>query len=225
MRKIFADIEEPILFRTTNATVYEATLNSGSLWLRSDRYYREIEDQVRKDDGEGIDSGKTTIPLQFDLPGNSSIAISGDGLIGQEIVPHYILSMHGPSISVEQLHLFGGNTFGIRTISKLSTEILFRSSHLTKCVGYRFGAVYYQYATLARSLRSFGGPAIRLTDNPPVYLNPLITDVLRKLPVKPFIEQDEWRIVIFTKGYLSDDPEMPLRINVDPSHFYPYQQA
>jgi hypothetical protein len=57
---------------------------------------------------------------------------------------------------------------------------------------------------------------------PPLYLDPLNTDVLRKQPIRPFIEQDEWRIVIFTEGYLNDDPHAPLQIQVDPSHFYPY---
>ncbi len=61
--------------------------------------------------------------------------------------------------------------------------------------------------------------------NPPVYLNPLNTDVLRKRPIVPFIEQDEWRIVILTNGYLGDDPNAPLQLNVDPSNFYAYQQC
>jgi hypothetical protein len=94
---------------------------------------------------------------------------------------------------------------------------------MLKCVGYRYGAVYYQYAALALSHHQIGSSAMSLGGAPPVYLNPLSTDVLRKQPVMPFIEQDEWRIVIFTEGYLEDDPTAPLRINVDPSHFYAYQ--
>ena len=39
----------------------------------------------------------------------------------------------------------------------------------------------------------------------------------------PFIEQDEWRIVIFTEGYLEGDPMAALKINVEPSHFYAYR--
>ena len=43
-----------------------------------------------------------------------------------------------------------------------------------------------------------------------------------KDPVSPFIEQDEWRIVIFVNRYLNNDPMAPLKINVDVANFYPY---
>lgn len=67
-----------------------------------------------------------------------------------------------------------------------------------------------------------GSGAIQLSNDPPLYLNPADTDVLRKLPIAPFIEQDEWRIVLFTDGYVDNDPNMPLRANVSPSNFYLY---
>jgi hypothetical protein len=38
----------------------------------------------------------------------------------------------------------------------------------------------------------------------------------------PFIAQDEWRIVVLTGGYLADDTDAPIKINVDTSNFYPY---
>lgn len=222
---ISADLGEPILFRTTGTDVYDATLTTGSLWLRSDRYYTQIEDEARRDQSEGINVGKLTAPLRIQPKNGVEIVFRGEGQVGQQIVPHYIVSLHGSSIFHEQLRLFGGYTFGIKSISKLAAEILYQSSKMLKCVGYRYGQVFYQYASLAQSNIQTGGSAICIGGEPPIYINPLNTDVLRKQPVKPFIEQDEWRIVIFTDGYLEDDAIAPLRINVDVSHFYAYQRA
>ena len=64
--------------------------------------------------------------------------------------------------------------------------------------------------------------AIKLDGNPAVAIKSINTDVLRKEPVEPFIFQDEWRIAIFSSGYLNDDPNEPLKINVDPNNFYEY---
>lgn len=219
---IDSDFDEPILFRTTSADVYKSTLETGSLWLRSDCYYREIEDEARRDNSEGISSAKITVPLRFHPKNGYPLEITGTGSIGQQIRSHYILSLHGSSISEAQLSAFGGHIFGIKSISKLSAEILYRSSLVLKCDGYRFGAVYYRHATLALSHHQQGSAAMCLGGSPSVYLNPLDTDVLRKDPVTPFIEQDEWRIAIFTNGYLEGDSSIPLPINVDPLHFYPY---
>jgi hypothetical protein len=116
---IRADLDAPILFRTTSANVYEATLATGSLWLRSDQYYREIEDEARKDDTEGVNGGKLTIPFRLQPENGPAIEIRGSGQIAQKIVPHYILSMHGSSISEGQLRSFGECSFGIKNISKL----------------------------------------------------------------------------------------------------------
>jgi hypothetical protein len=171
-----------------------------------------------------VNSSKLTIPLRVQLPAGSFIQIEGSGDVGQQIVPHYILSLHGMSISPEQLASFGKCTFGIRSLSNLSAEILYRSSLKLKCRGYRFGQVFYQHAALAQSQSQIGASALQLGDAPPLYLNPLNTDVLRKKPIRPFIEQDEWRIVVLTERYVSADPKAPLQINVDPAHFYPYSQ-
>ncbi|MBM3527857.1 MAG: hypothetical protein FJX62_07180 [Alphaproteobacteria bacterium] len=218
--RISADFGEPILFRTTNADVYDATLKHGSLWLRSDAYYRNIEDQSRVDTSEGVNSSRPTIPMSFKIENGPSIQIFGPGAIGQKIVPHYIVSLHGSSISAEQIRAFGGHTFGIKNLSKLSAEVLYRASSLIRCNGYRYGSVSYQRTSLCLSRSTIGSAAIQLCENPPLYLNPLDTDVLRKDPVSPFIEQDEWRIAIFANGYLDGDANFPLQIKVDPSHFY-----
>ena len=219
---IAADLDQPILFRTTNAANADAALASGSIWLRSDAYYRQIEDQCRSDDCEGVKFAKVTIPLRVHVPNGPNIEIRGPGSIGQEIVPHYILSLHGSSISKVQLDAFGPKTFGIRNVAKLSAEILYRASLTLDCSGYRYGPVSYRSATLALSQISVGASAIQLRSAPPLYLNPLATDVLVKRPVAPFIEQDEWRIVIFTRKYLSNDVNAPLKLEVEPVHFYPY---
>lgn len=222
---VSAEFDEPILFRTARQDVYEATLATGSLWLMSDQYFREVEDQARSDLSEGVNASTTIVPIWLKPENGPDFQIQGPGHVGQQIRPHYILSMHGSGISAEQLHAFGGCTFGIGSITKLSAEMLYRCSLILKSTGYRFGQVYYQQATLAQSHKSNGASAIQIGGVPPVYLNPLNTDVLRKQPVAPFIEQDEWRIVVFTEGYLDNDPKVPLQINVAPSHFYPYFRA
>jgi hypothetical protein len=73
-----------------------------------------------------------------------------------------------------------------------------------------------------QSHSSDGAAAIDLSGDGPLFLKSINTSVLRKEPVLPFIEQDEWRIVVFTDGYLNNDPLTPPDINVDPGHFYDY---
>lgn len=218
------DDDRPIVFRTTSSDVYGRTVEEGSLWLRTSEFFRRVEDQARSDLGEGINATILGVPLRFKPPRGSKILIQGEGKIGQVIVPHYILSLHGAGISPEQRMLFGGCTFGIKCIAKLSAEILYRSSNIVKVTGYRFGQVAYHHTALVRSHTSTGA-AIGLGGNPPEYLRSINTDVLRKDPVSPFIAQDEWRIVIFTEGVYKDDPNVPLEINVDPGHFYDYRSV
>src|SRR5687767_4472029 len=99
---VSSDLDEPIIFRTTTSAISQATLATGSLWLRSDHYYRTIEDTARKDDAEGFNGSKLVVPLRIASHNGPTIQIHGDGQIGQQIVPHYILSMHGSSISEDQ---------------------------------------------------------------------------------------------------------------------------
>lgn len=219
---IQAEFDEPILFRTTVKEVYQSTIETGSLWLRSDKYYRELEDQVRNDVLEGANAGTTHIPLRVQTANGMQIDIGGPGHVGQLMIPHYLVSLHGTSIVPTEREAFGGYTFGVRSLMRLSAEILFQCSQQIRCSGYRYGHVYYQYSAFAQSLTSRGGEAMKLGDSPPYYLNPVNTDVLRKRPTIPFIHQDEWRIVIFTEGYLDEDAKEPLKISVSPSHFYPY---
>ncbi len=215
--KILAELNQPILFRTTNTEVCNATLEAGSLWLRSAEYYRKIEDQVRNDSNEGVNSSRATVPLHL-----GNLSIYGDGLIGQAIVPHYVLSLHGTSISQEQLRAFGGHTFGVKNLFKLAMEMFHEASKVLDCTSFRFGQVMYQHTALMQTASPVGGAPVQFDDNPPRYLNVASSDVLRKLPVEPFIGQDEWRVVLFTNGYVDNDPSAPLRISVRNSHFYPY---
>lgn len=218
---IKADYDRPIIFRTTSSEVHKKTIETGSIWLRSSEYYRGIEHKVRKDLGEGINATRTEIPLRFKPRRGPQISIQGTGTIGQAIVPHYIMSLHGAGISAEQQQIFGGFTFGLNCISRLSAEILYRVSKIIDVTGYRFGQISYQQTALVRS-HSGPGAAIGLGGAPPEYLRSINTDVLRKDPVSPFIEQDEWRIVVFTEDFYKDDPNAPLEIHVEPSHFYEY---
>ncbi len=217
---VCVDMHEPLVFRTTSAETYRSTTESGTIWLRSGEYYRALEDKVRNDGLEGVNVGAASVPLRMTM-GGVTFQMEGPGAIGQEIRPHYLISLHGPSISTAQRSAFGGHTFGVRNLSRLSAEVLHQASKEIRSTGYRYGPVSYQFVPFGLSYFSNGSP-IGLGGNPPVSFGPLNTDVLRKRPVAPFIEQDEWRIVIFTDGYLLNDAHAPLRIVVDPSHFYPY---
>lgn len=219
---IQTELDEPILFRTAGKQVYESTLATGSIWLRSDRYYRELEDKVRNDSSEGANPGTTSVPLRIAPPNGPELNIQGPGYVGQLTVPHYLVSLHGSSIAPSEREAFGGHTFGIRSLSRLSAEVLYQCSKQIKCTGYRYGHIFYQYVAYALNLHSGGGAAIQIGDSPAHFLNPINTDALRKRPIKPFIDQDEWRIVIFTDGYVENDPLLPLMINVATTHFFPY---
>lgn len=134
------------------------------------------------------------------------------------------MSMHGTSITDKVREEFGGFTMGIKCLSDLSAEVLFQVSKQLPVASYRFGQVAYQRSVLAMSQNLSSSPLV-LDGNPSIAVKPINTDVLRKDPVEPFILQDEWRIAIFTKGYLNNDPNEPLNINVDPKHFYKYLKA
>lgn len=215
------DIDRPLLFRTVDKDVYQNTIENGSVWLRSSHYYREIEDQARSDQTEGINGTKSSMPLQFKAAKGNSVRIEGPGIIGCEIIPHYIMSLHGAAISDDCRHEFGGYTFGVKCIRRLSAEILYQASRQIDVHGYRYGQVAYQYTALSMSYDR-RNVAIGLGGNPEVGVKSLDTDVLRKEPVEPFIFQDEWRIVIFPLKYLDNDSMKPLKINVSPEHFFEY---
>ena len=110
----------------------------------------------------------------------------------------------------------------ILRVSKLSAEILYQASRCLRCNGYRYGPIFYRYSAFSLSLYSAGGAAIALGGNPNHYFNPISSDVLMKRPILPFVEQDEWRIAVFTDGYLGSDAALPLKINVSTDNFYPY---
>jgi len=221
MKNIISEFDRPIVFRTVNAEVYESTLKYGSLWLRSSDYYVNIEDIARSDKSEGSNGAKTLLPLSFHPEGGTKQTYYGDGIIGHKIPPHYIFSMHGTSVSGRVRKDLGEYTFGIKCISRLSAEILHEASKYLPVVGYRFGQVSYQYTALCRSLHPRSA-AVGLGGTLPESLQSIDTDVLRKEPVLPFIEQDEWRIVIFTNGYINNDFNEPLKLNINPNNFYEY---
>ncbi|MCZ6566189.1 MAG: hypothetical protein O6852_08680 [Gammaproteobacteria bacterium] len=170
---------------------------------------------------EGINVAKSKFPLHFNPKTASPLTIEWSGTIGCEIVPHYIMSMHGTSISGERQNKFGTHTLGVRNIFKLAVELFYKASKQIDVTGYRYGPVSYQYTSLIMSLNG-GSSAIGLNCDPPVYVKSIDTNVLRKVPIEPFISQDEWRIVIFPREYLNGDSNEPLKINVDPNNFYEY---
>lgn len=216
-----SQLERPIVFRTVGSDVYQSTIETGSVWLRSSHYYREIEDEARKDQSEGYNSTTTPFPLHFAPEGAAPITIRGDGSVGQHINPHYIMSLHGTGLSEHMRQDFGGYTIGVCCFWRLAAEIFVEASKQLELTGYRYGQVSYQRTALIMS-SSGGGAAITLGGDSPVHIKSINTDVLRKDPVEPFIFQDEWRIALFPKNYLNEDPKEPLRLNVDPSNFYEY---
>ena len=219
--KVNTKFDRPILFRTCDKVVYESTLDSGSIWMRSNDYYQKIEDLARQDKSEGINGTPMLFPLNFSPENAQGMSIAGEGTVGQEIIPHYITSMHGTGITENVRKEFGGYTLGIKCIADLAAEILFAASQQLAIHSYRFGQVAYQRTALTQSYTR-SGAALELTGNPSVYVKSINTDVLRKAPVEPFISQDEWRIVIFPNVYLNGDPNEPLKINANPKHFYRY---
>lgn len=214
-------LDSPVIFRTCGKEVYKATLSAGSIWLRSSLYYRSTEDVARQDRSEGVNGTSALFPLHFAPDSAPPITLEGPGSIGQEIILHYLVSMHGTSVTETTREGFGGYTLGVRCIADLAADIVYQVSKQVPVNGYRFGQVVYQRTALTMSYNPHGS-AIELSGHPSVHVKSINTDVLRKDPVEPFIGQDEWRIAIFTNRYLNDDPDEPLKINVDPYHFYPY---
>lgn len=218
---IQTEYDSPIIFRTCDQDVYNATCDTGSLWLRTSNYYRKIEDMARRDLGEGITGTSVGLELSINPENANGIRLEGTGTIGCEIIPHYLISFHGAAIKEQTRRGFGGYTLGIKSLTKLSAEIVYQASLQVDVTGYRYGPVSYQNTALTLS-HSGSSAAIEMTGAPAVYLKSINTDVLRKLPVEPFISQDEWRIALFVKNYLKDEINEPLKINVSPTHFYKY---
>ncbi|WP_114103391.1 hypothetical protein [Thalassospira profundimaris] len=212
------ELNQPIIFRTVSKEVYYSTMECGSVWLRSNRFYQKIEDITRRDDKEGINTTQTSLGLNISSPDSPPVSIIGDGHIGCEIVPHYIMSMHGTAIKKQTRDEFGKYTLGIKNLFKLSIEVCHQVSQQIPVHAYRYGQVSYQHTALTVSDNSQGA-AISTGE---LSIRSINTDALRKPPIEPFTLQDEWRIVIFTEGFLEDDPEKPIKINVSPEHFYDY---
>jgi len=221
---IKTDLDKPILFRTVDPNVYRPTLDTGSIWLRTSRYYRAIEDKARSDIGEGVNSSSMKLPLNFKSRTGANVNLLSDGMgkVGTEIIDHYLVSLHGISISESARNEFGGCTMGVVNLDKLAAEILYECSKQIDVKGYRYGPVHYQNTALVRSQHSNSAVINIGSDTVPEFVKTLPTDVLRKEPVEPFISQDEWRIVIFSNTFISNDFNEPLKINVSPEHFYEY---
>src|SRR5687768_16910834 len=94
-----SDLEQPIVFRTTSESVYRSTTETGEIWLRSDQYFRTLEDKVRNDELESASAGKHRFPLALHPPSGPRVHLEGDGNIAETLLPHYILSLHGTSIA------------------------------------------------------------------------------------------------------------------------------
>lgn len=222
MNWLETDLDQPILFRTCDQVPYDAALSSGSLWLRSDRYYRDLEDEARNDRHESTSSGSTRVPLRMPTAGGGSITIQGPGTLGVLPTPHYMLCLHGSSISEAALSGFGGRTLGIRNVARLAPEIFDECSKQIPCSSWQWTQVAYAHSAMMVTEAPGGAPIRCLRNEKEVSITPIAPTPFRKRPVLPFIEQDEWRIVIYTEGYLPGPIDEPLRINVSASQFFAY---
>lgn len=158
MSYIQTKLDRPIIFRTMNKTVYNSTLSNGSIWLRSSHYYRSIENNTRADISEGINSTLCRFPLHFKPKSAQALSLQGNGSIGTEIVPHYIISMHGTSITDKVREEFGGFTMGVKCIADLSSEVIFQVSKQLPVTSYIFGQVKYQRTALTMSYNLSSAP-------------------------------------------------------------------
>jgi len=214
-------LEEPILFRTLKKDVYPQTLSSGSVWLRTNVFYQklEAEDLSREDRFEGINiSGLFT---ELNIEGGVCIHCEDGGLIGTEHPTHYIMSLHGLNIREQVRNEFGGYTLGIRSISDLANDVLKQASKQINVTQCGFGQVSYLYHGLHRTRANSTGIIVNyFVDGVSENLVQHNPNVFTKSPIEPFISQDEWRIVLHTDNVLDGDPMAPLKIKVDPSHFY-----
>lgn len=217
---IQSNFEEPLLFRSCDKVIHDAAVNHGSLWLRSLHYYREIEEDLARVDGnEGVNTTRQTFPLRFDPKISQISEVSGNGLIGCEIRKAYILSLHGTAIDKDIRNGFGTHMFGIKSMYSLVNDMIYQASQQVEVVGHRYGQVSYQHTALTIS-RDCVSSALQLSNG--VFLKSMTTDILRKAPITPFIKQDEWRVALFVKEYLNNNSLEPLKMTVNKSHFYSY---
>lgn len=222
--RIQADLGLPILFRSTCEVAYRSSTENGEIWLRSDAYFRELEDRVRNDHAESLNIGSTRLELSFETYSGLQTRIQGDGGIGEALSAHYMISLHGSSIAAETREEFGGFTFGIKNIDLLARHIFEECKRQIDCEAWAWNQVSYQYSAL-QVTDDGSGAGIRLGENPSRNLKVFNAHPFKKRPVLPFILQDEWRIVIWTKGYLNGSTAEALKIRVPPSLFYRYLEG
>ncbi|AGP85698.1 hypothetical protein [Alteromonas mediterranea] len=220
MAFIDTDFGQPLIFRTVDENVFKASIEEGSIWLRSNEYYQTLENKARQDTIEGISGTAIENVIQFK---GLRLQTTGNGLVGTKLPFHYIMSLHGVGIRKDIMEGFGGHTFGIRCLSKLAVEVLYQVSQKIKVHGYSYGQVSYQHTTLSKSrIKEGQGGILKIGEGDQAEsIQSFDPNCLRKSPEEPFIGQDEWRIVIFSDEIYKGDLKAPLDINVDPSHFFP----
>jgi hypothetical protein len=224
MSLIQSDLDRPVLFRTTTESVYRSTTDNGEIWLRADEYFRRLEDKVRNDELESASAGKHQFPLNLNPPSSHAVHLTGNGHIAESPKPHYILSLHGTSIVEETRKGFGGFTFGIRNIDLLARHIFEECRKQITCNQWNWDQVRYQHSAL-RISEDGKGAAIQFGDGQSRALRVFDVSPFRKRPIPPFTQQDEWRIVMWSEGYLKGDSKEPLIVRVPPSLFYRYLEA
>lgn len=132
---------------------------------------------------------------------------SVDSSYGVNLHPAYIISLHGVAIKDKTREDFWGYTFGVKSFRRLGYELAHKASKQVNVTGLELGQVSYQYS----AYRIQTGSLSLINSSP-----------FRKDPIEPFISQDEWRIVIHVKNYIDNNPNVPLKLEVDPNHFFRY---
>lgn len=219
-----SDLDQPIVFRTATENAYRSTTETGEIWLRSDEYFRKLEDKVRNDELESLSAGKHQLPYSLVAPNSPHIHLEGDGNIAESLLPHYILSLHGTSITESIRKEFGGFTFGVKNIGLLAQHIFEECRKQITCHQWNWDQIRYQHSALRISEDDKGAP-IKFGECPSRCLRIYQPHAFKKRPILPFVQQDEWRIVIWTEGYLKGNPTEPLIVRVPPSLFYRYLEG
>ncbi len=219
----FPGVDNPVIFRTTCGYAYAQSVDEGSLWLRPLDYFEKLEKESVGDKSEPYNVAPSRMKVHLS-DGKVWNKLDDNLFIKIPKLKQYIACFHGPAISDKQRENFGGCTFSIKNVNCLITEIYrecikqvnpFIDSSTNQSRNPRFGKVFYQYVGInfTRNVEAF-------QFSTGIYLGYHLQDDFRKDPLPEFIDQDEYRFIVYVDNYISDDPEVPLKINVDPRNFY-----
>ena len=225
--KLKFDVGLPQLYRSTNESVYNKTVNEGVLWLRTDQYLRDLEEEeisARADDEEG-----RIILSAFGDHGIGKIEPMREDAVakmGWNTEKHYILSLHANNADIPKLYkrFSATHTFCIRNVIELSQEIVYELNR--KFPYYSINSSVHQvtYLQYARAWQSEMNKNDSGEKEMNVYFVPSVSNAVNPIAVKHpyFGYQDEWRITVVFKDkktgksiYVDDDDKIIVAVNAN----------